>query len=138
MAPKIDRSALQTLQVRAGQTINFDVPVEGEPPPVITWLNPEGRELKHGGRVKLDNPDYQTKLQIRTAERSDSGRYTIRARNINGEDVAEVKVNVIGKFYLTKLSLYLLPLRIMKFKNTSFLKVFNFLIQINPLRRKGH
>uniref|UniRef100_A0A0N5AQN4 non-specific serine/threonine protein kinase n=1 Tax=Syphacia muris TaxID=451379 RepID=A0A0N5AQN4_9BILA len=97
LAPKIDRTALQTLQIRAGQTISFNVPVEGEPPPTVTWLSPEGHELKYGGRVKLENPDYKTKLQIRTAERSDSGKYTITAKNINGEDVAEVKVNVIDK-----------------------------------------
>lgn len=58
--------------------------------------------------MKLDNPDYQTKLQIRAAERSDSGTYTIRAKNINGEDVATVKVNVIGKrhFGFSKLPFY--------------------------------
>lgn len=97
LAPKIDRRALEPIQIKAGQMISFDVPVEGEPPPTVTWLSPEGRELRHGGRVKLDNPDYQTKLQIRATERSDSGTYTIRASNINGEDVATVEVNVIDK-----------------------------------------
>lgn len=99
MAPKIDRNALKPVKVKAGQMINFDVPVEGEPPPTITWTNPEGREMKRGGRVKLDNPDYRTKLQIRATERGDSGTYTIRAVNPNGEDVATVEVNVIGSFY---------------------------------------
>uniref|UniRef100_A0A0N5D1Z0 non-specific serine/threonine protein kinase n=1 Tax=Thelazia callipaeda TaxID=103827 RepID=A0A0N5D1Z0_THECL len=95
LAPKIDRSALKT--VRAGQMITFDVSVEGEPPPKITWFNPEGREVKRGGRVKLDNPDYKTKLQIRSSERSDSGTYTVRAVNPIGEDEATVEVNVIDK-----------------------------------------
>ncbi|KHN73749.1 Twitchin [Toxocara canis] len=97
LAPKIDRRALEPIQIKAGQMISFTVPVEGEPPPTITWLNPDGREIRHGGRVKLDNPDYLTKLQIRATERSDSGTYTIRANNANGEDVATVKVNVIDK-----------------------------------------
>ena len=96
MAPKIDRSALNPIQIKAGQMINFDVPVEGEPPPTVTWISPEGRELKHGGRVKLDNPNYRSKLHIRGTERSDSGTYTIRAVNQNGEDTATVQVTVIG------------------------------------------
>lgn len=97
LPPKIDRSALMPIKIKAGQTINFAVPVEGEPPPEITWLNPDGREIRHGGRVKLDNQEYRTKLQIRAAERSDSGKFTIRATNINGEDTAVVEVNVIDK-----------------------------------------
>uniref|UniRef100_A0A915Q578 non-specific serine/threonine protein kinase n=1 Tax=Setaria digitata TaxID=48799 RepID=A0A915Q578_9BILA len=97
LAPKIDRRALESVRVKAGQMIIFDVPVEGEPPPTVTWLNPNGHEIKHGGRVKLDNQDYKTKLQIRTSERSDSGVYKISAVNPNGEDEATVEVHVIDK-----------------------------------------
>ncbi|KAK0400071.1 hypothetical protein QR680_003339 [Steinernema hermaphroditum] len=97
LAPRIDRSNLGPLTIRAGQMINLDVAVDGEPPPTVTWTAPDGRELRHGGKTKLDNQDYRTKLQIRGTEREDSGTYTIRAVNCNGEDVATVKVNVIDK-----------------------------------------
>nr|AZI15635.1 UNC-22 [Auanema rhodensis] len=97
LPPKIDRSALKTITVKAGQMIGWDVPVEGEPMPTVTWAWPDGREVRNGGRVKLDNPDYLSKLHIRQTERSDSGVYIIRAVNPNGEDEAEVKVNVIDK-----------------------------------------
>lgn len=101
MAPKIDRSALKKLKVKAGQQLAWDVPVEGEPVPVVTWQRPDGREVRNGGRVKLENPDYRSKLNIKQAERGDSGTYTIRAVNPNGEDVATVEVSVIGEYRLT-------------------------------------
>ncbi|KAJ1363943.1 Twitchin [Parelaphostrongylus tenuis] len=97
LPPRIDRSALKDLKVRAGQAIGWDVPVEGEPVPTVTWLWPDHREIRNGGRVKCDNPDYHSKLHIRQMERGDSGVYTIRAVNPNGEDEATVNVTVIDK-----------------------------------------
>lgn len=97
VAPKIDRSALKDLKVKAGQAVGWDVPVEGEPAPTVTWSWPDHREVRNGGRVKLDNPEYHSKLHIRQMERGDSGVYTIRAVNPNGEDEATVNVVVIGR-----------------------------------------
>ncbi|KAK5968521.1 Twitchin [Trichostrongylus colubriformis] len=97
LAPKIDRDALKEIKVKAGQAIGWDVPVEGEPAPTVTWTWPDHREIRNGGRVKMDNPDYRSKLHIRQMERGDSGLYTIRAVNPNGEDEATVQVTVIDK-----------------------------------------
>jgi hypothetical protein len=33
LAPKIDRSAMKTVTIKVGQTVEFHVPVQGEPPP---------------------------------------------------------------------------------------------------------
>ncbi|VDM69455.1 unnamed protein product [Strongylus vulgaris] len=96
LAPKIDRNALKDLKVKAGQAIGWDVPVEGEPAPTVTWSWPDKREIRNGGRVKLDNPEYRSKLHIRHMERGDSGNYTIRAVNPNGVDEATVHVTVIA------------------------------------------
>lgn len=52
MAPRIDKRALQTINIKAGQIIAFDVPVEGEPPPKCTWYH-EGEEKKAGGRYNV-------------------------------------------------------------------------------------
>ncbi|KJH43663.1 fibronectin type III domain protein [Dictyocaulus viviparus] len=95
--PRIDRNALKDLKVKAGQAIAWDVPVEGEPVPVVSWFWPDGREIRSGGRVKCDNPDYHSKLHVRLMERSDSGTFSIRAVNPNGEDEATVNVTVIDK-----------------------------------------
>lgn len=97
LPPKIDIGPLKDITIRAGQHIAFEVPVEGEPIPTVTWQYPDGREIRHGGRVKLDNLDNLTKLVIRQTERGDSGTYTIKAFNVNGSDQATVKVNVIDK-----------------------------------------
>uniref|UniRef100_A0A1I7VVS1 non-specific serine/threonine protein kinase n=1 Tax=Loa loa TaxID=7209 RepID=A0A1I7VVS1_LOALO len=97
LAPEIDRSTLKPVKVRAGQMVTFDVAIKGEPPPTVTWMNGNGHEMRHGSRIKLDNPDYRTKLQIRASERGDSGIYKIHAINPNGEDEATVEINVIDK-----------------------------------------
>ncbi|KRY50894.1 Twitchin [Trichinella britovi] len=96
LPPKIDRSAMQPVTVKAGQVIRFDVPVEGEPPPTMTWFH-EGEIMKQKGNIKIENGDYNTKFAIRLAERSDSGVYTLKAVNVNGEDEATVKVEVTDK-----------------------------------------
>lgn len=41
------------------------------------------------------NEDYSTRLRITDAKRADSGEYQITAKNINGRDVATVKVTVL-------------------------------------------
>ena len=37
VAPRIDRNAMVALKLRAGQSIEYDIPVAGEPPPSKTW-----------------------------------------------------------------------------------------------------
>jgi len=48
-------------------------------------------------RIKIENVDYNTKFQLRNAERADSGVYKLKAENENGKDEATVNVNVIDK-----------------------------------------
>lgn len=86
------------IKVRAGQSFEYDVPVIGEPPPSKTW------ELKDmavmaSDRIKIINEDYTTKLRVTDSKRSDSGTYTLIAKNINGVDKATVNVTVLGKFW---------------------------------------
>uniref|UniRef100_A0A915DDF3 Twitchin n=1 Tax=Ditylenchus dipsaci TaxID=166011 RepID=A0A915DDF3_9BILA len=96
LPPKIGDVA--PLKIKAGSMINFDVAVEGEPAPTISWYYPDHSEIHQGGKVKLDNDEpNKTKLQIRSTERSHSGVYTIKAVNENGQDSKEVKVVVVDK-----------------------------------------
>uniref|UniRef100_A0A0N5C6U2 non-specific serine/threonine protein kinase n=1 Tax=Strongyloides papillosus TaxID=174720 RepID=A0A0N5C6U2_STREA len=97
LPPKIDRKNLKKTKIRTGQMITFDVNIEGEPVPEVVWTNNHGSELRNGGRVKLDNPEYKSKLQMRNCERDMSGTYEIRATNCNGEDVATVEILVVDK-----------------------------------------
>lgn len=92
--PKIDRTNLIEVRIKAGQNFSFDVKVSGEPPPTTKWLLGK-REVRPTERVKVKHVDYNTSLSVRMATRAESGRYTIIAENINGEDEAFVKVTVL-------------------------------------------
>ncbi|KHJ76844.1 immunoglobulin I-set domain protein, partial [Oesophagostomum dentatum] len=95
LPPKINRDMFSDLRIKAGQSINFDVNVEGEPTPKIEWfLN--GQPIMSIGKTKIDNSnDNNTKLDTKDATRADSGKYKIVATNENGRDEAEVDVNVL-------------------------------------------
>lgn len=82
------------IKIPAGKTFEFNVPIIGEPPPTKEWQLKDV-VLTNNDRVKIVNEDYNTKLRISDAKRSDSGTYQIMAKNINGKDVATVNVTVL-------------------------------------------
>lgn len=96
LAPKIDRSAIEEIKVRAGTDFHLNIPVSGEPPPSVTWTF-QGEKLESTDRIKIENPDYRTKFAVKRALRSDTGTYTIKAENDSGTDTAEVKVLVYDR-----------------------------------------
>lgn len=96
LAPKIDRTNLVEVRIKAGQNFSFDVKVSGEPPPTTKWMLGK-REVRSTERIKVKHVDYNTTLSVRNATRAESGRYTITAENINGMDEAVVKVTVLDK-----------------------------------------
>lgn len=80
----------EDLKVRAGQKIDFNVNVEGEPHPEIKWFF-NGVPLKSGDGTVIDNSaDHNTKLTTKDAARSHSGKYKIVATNDSGKDEHEV------------------------------------------------
>lgn len=94
--PRIDRTNLKPVIVRAGKFIKYDIDVRGEPPPEITWIHVKD-ELKSGGNVEIVNVDYNTKLTITDSVRKNTGVYKIIAKNAHGQDEAEVEVTVLCK-----------------------------------------
>lgn len=94
VAPKIDRNYFADLKVKVGQSIEFNVPVIGEPPPTKEWKHKDD-VLFNGDRIKIVNEDYKTSIKIVDAKRADSGVYTLTAKNANGRDVATVNVTVL-------------------------------------------
>ncbi|CAH1969101.1 unnamed protein product [Acanthoscelides obtectus] len=94
LAPKIDRNYFMDLKVKVGASIDYNVPIIGEPPPSKEWKHKED-VLFNNERVKIVNEDYKTTLKIVDAKRSDSGIYTLTAKNSNGKDEATVKVTVL-------------------------------------------
>ncbi|KAE8573900.1 Putative twitchin [Halyomorpha halys] len=96
LKPHINRDKLQKITVRNGQMVKLDVDVKGEPPPQIKWFF-KSKELENDLRLKIENEDYNTKFVLRDTSRSDSGKYTITAENVNGKDEADVEINILDK-----------------------------------------
>ncbi|PRD22652.1 UNVERIFIED_CONTAM: unc-22 [Trichonephila clavipes] len=92
--PKIDRTNLNKVRVKAGQSFHFDVNVTGEPAPTIAWHH-NGKKILSSDSIKLEDVPYNTKLSAKHARRSDGGKYTIIATNEHGKDEAEVEVVVL-------------------------------------------
>lgn len=75
--------------------MKLDVDVEGEPPPTISWSKGI-KPLTTSANVKIDNEDYNTKVQLSNTSREDTGKYTIKAVNDSGSDEAEVEIIILG------------------------------------------
>ncbi|CAG2106083.1 unnamed protein product, partial [Medioppia subpectinata] len=96
LKPRIDRTNLKPITIKAGQMVSLDVDVNGEPPPVIVWKHND-KELSTGDQYGIDNIDYNTKFNLLRATRKETGIYTIIATNSSGTDEATVEINVLGK-----------------------------------------
>ena len=96
LAPKINRDTLKPITIRSGGTAKLDVEISGEPPPAVTWTF-DGKKLFDDNNTKIENPDYESHLQIRHMTRAQSGKYTITAENESGKDVAEVEIKVLDR-----------------------------------------
>lgn len=103
MKPKIDRTNLKPITVRAGKVVKYDVDVRGEPPPEITWYH-ANQEVKTGENVEIVNVEYNTKLTITDSVRKITGVWKIKAVNPHGEDEAEVEVTILCRFTLSRRS----------------------------------
>lgn len=97
MKPHIDRTNLKPVIVKAGLSISLDINIKGEPAPKVEWFFNNLPLVSSEDGIKIDNIDYNTKFFVMRAQRSQSGKYTIKATNEVGEDVAELEVSVLGK-----------------------------------------
>lgn len=102
MAPQIDKMAMQDLVVRAGQRINFTIPIEASPKPKAQWAI-NGVAVKPGNRVDMQVYNNQVLFEIPFSVRSDTGRYTLTLTNDLGTCSASANVTVIGKTQQTML-----------------------------------
>lgn len=96
MKPRIDRTNLNPITVKAGLPVSLDVKVFGEPPATVTW-HFQGQELSNRENLEIINVDYNTKFLMTKSKRANSGKYIIKAKNEVGEDEAEVEIIIVGK-----------------------------------------
>ncbi|KAI5639981.1 immunoglobulin i-set domain-containing protein [Phthorimaea operculella] len=96
LKPKIDRTNLNPISVKAGLPVSLDVKVWGEPPATVTWYFKD-KELSNTENLEIVNVDYNTKFLMTKSKRANSGKYVIKAKNEVGEDEAEVDITILGK-----------------------------------------
>lgn len=89
--PRILNRKPQEVRVDQGYTVVFYCNVEGEPPPSVTWLDPQLKPLSPVGRIRaLANGS----LEVRYAQPQDSGTYLCVASNAAGNISLTVSLNV--------------------------------------------
>lgn len=89
--PRILNRKPQEVRVDQGYTVVFYCDVEGEPPPSVTWLDPQLKALSPVGRIRaLANGS----LEVRYAQPQDSGVYLCVASNAAGNNSLTVSLNV--------------------------------------------
>lgn len=82
------------VKIRAGESLNLKVPVAGEPPATKDWTL-KGETVYPSDRLRLVQEDYQTTIKISECKRVDSGEYTLKATNRNGDDTCTVNITVL-------------------------------------------
>uniref|UniRef100_A0AAG5CTD6 Twitchin n=1 Tax=Anopheles atroparvus TaxID=41427 RepID=A0AAG5CTD6_ANOAO len=96
LRPRIDRTNLNPVTIKAGLSVQYDIDIEGEPAPTVKWFQGE-KEIATDADYKIDNVDYNTKFFIMRGRRNLTGKYTIVATNSQGEDRAEVEICILSK-----------------------------------------
>lgn len=85
----------KVIRVKAGDPLSINVPLTGSPAPTTTWTIND-KSLPFSNRILADSGEDYVGLKIPMTQRSDSGKYTITAKNDYGEDSADMTVLVYG------------------------------------------
>ena len=93
-APRIDKNAMMEIKILAGEPLNINVPVDGEPPPMKSWTK-NGEALIEDGHMNIHNEDYKSVIKVLESKRSDWGVYKLVAKNKNGTDTCTCNVIVL-------------------------------------------
>ncbi|XP_051754091.1 immunoglobulin-like and fibronectin type III domain-containing protein 1 [Ctenopharyngodon idella] len=86
-----DRKMKSFMVVRAENSARVNINFEASPMPTIIWLK-DGMPVPK--RVTVSNTDGTSQLMIPSAERSDSGIYSIIVKNIVGQETFSVEIRV--------------------------------------------
>lgn len=89
--PRILNRRLQEVKVDQGHIAVFECIADGDPPPSVTWFNPELKPLSSVGRIRsLPNGS----LEVRYAQPQDSGIYVCLVSNAAGNTSLPVSLQV--------------------------------------------
>ena len=81
--------------MHAGEEIKISIPIKGWPLPTTSWELGDTPIIKDG-RTQMETKDDAVQLIIKSAERKDTGPYTVRLKNAAGTAEAQVNVIVLG------------------------------------------
>uniref|UniRef100_A0A8C1ZWW1 Myosin binding protein C, cardiac n=1 Tax=Cyprinus carpio TaxID=7962 RepID=A0A8C1ZWW1_CYPCA len=90
------RSAESTILVVAGNKLRLDVPITGDPAPIVVWTKGEKVLTDSDGHVHVESTKGHCIFTIEGAERQDEGVYSVIVRNPAGEDTADINVKVVA------------------------------------------
>ncbi|XP_058259535.1 immunoglobulin-like and fibronectin type III domain-containing protein 1 [Hemibagrus wyckioides] len=86
-----DRKMKSFMVVRTGHSVRVNIQFEGSPMPTINWLKDGMPPFKH---VTISNTEGTSQLLIPSAERSDTGVYTIIVKNMVGQETFSTEIRV--------------------------------------------
>uniref|UniRef100_A0A3P9M7P1 Immunoglobulin like and fibronectin type III domain containing 1, tandem duplicate 1 n=1 Tax=Oryzias latipes TaxID=8090 RepID=A0A3P9M7P1_ORYLA len=86
-----DAKVKSFMVVRAGNSARFNINFEASPWPEVIWLK-DGAPVSK--KVTVSNAEGNSQLLIASAERSDTGIYTIIVKNIVGQETFSVEIRV--------------------------------------------
>ena len=85
---------MMDIKILAGEPLNINVPVDGEPPPTKVWT--KGDEvITDSLKLSLINESYKSTIRITNSRRKDTGKYKLVAKNKNGTDTCTCNVTVL-------------------------------------------
>ncbi len=103
-SPKIiDKS--KSIEVNAGEKVEFFVKVIGAPTPTVTWTR-KGIAISSNDLYQLRNENDMYYLVIKKAVADVVGAYLITASNSAGKASTEIDLNIAGKIFLEKKKLF--------------------------------
>lgn len=95
--PKIDLGNLKDIVVNAGDPINLDITVYGDPVPTVEWFINDQKQ-QPDDRILINNDEPEKSIfKVKAAKRDDTGKFKVKTKNKNGEDSAEITVTVLDK-----------------------------------------
>ena len=84
--------------VTKGEDIILPVNFEGTPKPSSEWTK-NGKKIRKSDRIKIKEEGTSTEIKIKSAEKSDDGKYELALMNHAGVVKTSCEVVVHGNFY---------------------------------------
>lgn len=92
----INEKLAETVIVKSGSAMVFEIPFVGYPKPDVMWFFNE-KNMPKNKRMQVETVSRLTCLRMKNIETTDSGVYTVLVKNSIGEISADIKLVVQDK-----------------------------------------